>query len=241
MLFAADSSRFADHEAALRLPNPTVWAGSGTSLGKMAIHSALKSLNSLTHQVTLAAVFPTPMRPTPQLHTLQLEWKVSHHKPSIPVRRRLTNNLSQTRVYSMSNSNDPSALNYEAAPNAQRLLWAGLCGHLGGRYRFFCPGCQCTGDDWSDAFGFTQTELGGNHRWWFGWLRDCDHHFQLFGRSDWLREVDVFCICRALLIRRCYPGRHQPYSQQQAKMPLTTRCTLACFCLPLGTVYAKPW
>lgn len=60
----------------------------------------------------------------------------------------------------MSNSNDPSALNYAAAPNAQRLLWAGFVAILAAGVGFSVRGASVLGA-WSDAFGFTQTELGG--------------------------------------------------------------------------------
>lgn len=60
----------------------------------------------------------------------------------------------------MSNSNDASALNYAAAPNAQRLLWAGFVAILAAGVGFSVRGASVLGA-WSDAFGFTQTELGG--------------------------------------------------------------------------------
>lgn len=60
----------------------------------------------------------------------------------------------------MSNSNDPSALNYQASPNAQRLLWAGFIAILAAGVGFSVRGASVLGA-WSDAFGFTQTELGG--------------------------------------------------------------------------------
>lgn len=60
----------------------------------------------------------------------------------------------------MSNSNDPSALNYAAAPNAQRLLWAGFVAILAAGIGFSVRGASVLGA-WSEAFGFTQTELGG--------------------------------------------------------------------------------
>ncbi len=60
----------------------------------------------------------------------------------------------------MSNSNDPSALNYAASPNAQRLLWAGFVAILAAGVGFSVRGASVLGA-WSEAFGFTQTELGG--------------------------------------------------------------------------------
>lgn len=56
--------------------------------------------------------------------------------------------------------NDPNALNYEAAPNAQRLLWAGFVAILAAGIGFSVRGASVLGA-WSDDFGFTQTELGG--------------------------------------------------------------------------------
>lgn len=60
----------------------------------------------------------------------------------------------------MSNSNDPSSLSYEAAPNAQRLLWAGFVAILAAGVGFSVRGASVL-EEWSKAFGFTQTELGG--------------------------------------------------------------------------------
>ena len=60
----------------------------------------------------------------------------------------------------MSNTSDSTALNYEAAPNAQRLLWAGFVAILAAGVGFSVRGASVLGA-WSDAFGFTQTELGG--------------------------------------------------------------------------------
>ena len=60
----------------------------------------------------------------------------------------------------MSSKSDPQALNYEAAPNAQRLLWAGFVAILAAGVGFSVRGASVLGA-WSDAFGFTQTELGG--------------------------------------------------------------------------------
>lgn len=60
----------------------------------------------------------------------------------------------------MSNSNDPSALNYAAAPNAQRLLWAGFIAILAAGVGFSVRGASVLAA-WSESFGFTQTELGG--------------------------------------------------------------------------------
>ena len=55
--------------------------------------------------------------------------------------------------------NDPNALNYEAAPNAQRLLWAGFVAILAAGIGFSVRGASVLGA-WSNDFGFTQTELG---------------------------------------------------------------------------------
>ncbi|MCR9291325.1 MAG: MFS transporter [bacterium] len=60
----------------------------------------------------------------------------------------------------MSNTTDPTALNYEAAPNAQRLLWAGFVAILAAGVGFSVRGASVL-SAWSEAFGFTQTELGG--------------------------------------------------------------------------------
>lgn len=60
----------------------------------------------------------------------------------------------------MSNSTDPSALNYAAAPNAKRLLWAGFVAILAAGVGFSVRGASVLGA-WSESFGFTQTELGG--------------------------------------------------------------------------------
>jgi MFS family permease len=58
------------------------------------------------------------------------------------------------------NKSDPTSLNYEAAPNAQRLLWAGFVAILAAGIGFSVRGASVLGA-WSEAFGFTQTELGG--------------------------------------------------------------------------------
>ena len=55
---------------------------------------------------------------------------------------------------------DPTALNYEAAPNAQRLLWAGFVAILAAGIGFSVRGASVLAA-WSQDFGFTQTELGG--------------------------------------------------------------------------------
>ena len=60
----------------------------------------------------------------------------------------------------MSNNNDPSAVNYAAAPNAHRLLWAGFVAILAAGVGFSVRGASVLGA-WSEEFGFTQTELGG--------------------------------------------------------------------------------
>jgi MFS family permease len=60
----------------------------------------------------------------------------------------------------MSTSNDPTALNYQATPNAQRLLWAGFVAILAAGVGFSVRGASVL-SEWSTAFGFTQTELGG--------------------------------------------------------------------------------
>ncbi len=60
----------------------------------------------------------------------------------------------------MSNSNDPTSLNYAAAPNAERLLWAGFVAILAAGVGFSVRGASVL-QEWSQAFGFTQTELGG--------------------------------------------------------------------------------
>ena len=55
---------------------------------------------------------------------------------------------------------DPKALNYEAAPNAKRLLWAGFVAILAAGIGFSVRSASVLGA-WSQDFGFTQTELGG--------------------------------------------------------------------------------
>ncbi|MFC1759637.1 sugar MFS transporter [Planctomycetota bacterium] len=55
---------------------------------------------------------------------------------------------------------DPMALNYHAAPNAKRLLWAGFVAILAAGIGFSVRGASVLGA-WSQDFGFTQTELGG--------------------------------------------------------------------------------
>ncbi|MEM8734133.1 MAG: MFS transporter, partial [Planctomycetota bacterium] len=58
------------------------------------------------------------------------------------------------------NKSDPTSLNYEAAPNAQRLLWAGFVAILAAGIGFSVRGASVLAA-WSQDFGFTQTELGG--------------------------------------------------------------------------------
>ncbi len=58
------------------------------------------------------------------------------------------------------NSSDPNSPNYAAAPNAQRLLWAGFMAILAAGVGFSVRGASVL-EEWSKAFGFTQTELGG--------------------------------------------------------------------------------
>ncbi|MCA9212299.1 MAG: MFS transporter [Planctomycetales bacterium] len=58
------------------------------------------------------------------------------------------------------NTSDPTALNYEAAPNAKRLLWAGFVAILAAGIGFSVRGASVLAA-WSQDFGFTQTELGG--------------------------------------------------------------------------------
>ena len=60
----------------------------------------------------------------------------------------------------MSHSSDPKATNYAIAPNANRLLWAGFMAILAAGVGFSVRGASVLGE-WSKAFGFTQTELGG--------------------------------------------------------------------------------
>jgi MFS family permease len=60
----------------------------------------------------------------------------------------------------MSLSSDPKAINYAIAPNANRLLWAGFMAILAAGVGFSVRGASVLGE-WSSAFGFTQTELGG--------------------------------------------------------------------------------
>lgn len=60
----------------------------------------------------------------------------------------------------MSQTTNPNALNYQTAPNAQRLLWAGFVAILAAGIGFSVRGASVLGA-WSEAFGFTQTELGG--------------------------------------------------------------------------------
>jgi len=60
----------------------------------------------------------------------------------------------------MSLSNDPKSSNYAIAPNANRLLWAGFMAILAAGVGFSVRGASVLGE-WSKAFGFTQTELGG--------------------------------------------------------------------------------
>lgn len=60
----------------------------------------------------------------------------------------------------MSLSSDPKATNYAIAPNANRLLWAGFMAILAAGVGFSVRGASVLGE-WSKAFGFTQTELGG--------------------------------------------------------------------------------
>ena len=60
----------------------------------------------------------------------------------------------------MSSSTDPNALNYAAAPNAHRLLWAGFIAILAAGVGFSVRGASVL-SAWSQEFGFTQTELGG--------------------------------------------------------------------------------
>lgn len=60
----------------------------------------------------------------------------------------------------MSHSNDPKSPNYAIAPNANRLLWAGFMAILAAGVGFSVRGASVL-EEWSKAFGFTQTELGG--------------------------------------------------------------------------------
>ncbi len=60
----------------------------------------------------------------------------------------------------MSHSIDSKSLNYAVAPNAHRLLWAGFMAILAAGVGFSVRGASVL-EEWSKAFGFTQTELGG--------------------------------------------------------------------------------
>ncbi|QDV27461.1 MFS transporter [Aureliella helgolandensis] len=60
----------------------------------------------------------------------------------------------------MSTSTDPTSPHYAVAPNAQRLLWAGFMAILAAGVGFSVRGASVL-EEWSKAFGFTQTELGG--------------------------------------------------------------------------------
>lgn len=60
----------------------------------------------------------------------------------------------------MSHSNDPTSAHYAIAPNANRLLWAGFMAILAAGVGFSVRGASVL-EEWSKAFGFTQTELGG--------------------------------------------------------------------------------
>ena len=60
----------------------------------------------------------------------------------------------------MSISSDPSSPHYAIAPNASRLLWAGFMAILAAGVGFSVRGASVL-EEWSEAFGFTQTELGG--------------------------------------------------------------------------------
>ena len=60
----------------------------------------------------------------------------------------------------MSHSSDPANLHYAIAPNASRLLWAGFMAILAAGVGFSVRGASVL-EEWSKAFGFTQTELGG--------------------------------------------------------------------------------
>ncbi|MCA9196908.1 MAG: MFS transporter [Planctomycetales bacterium] len=60
----------------------------------------------------------------------------------------------------MNRSSDPSSPHYAIAPNAQRLLWAGFMAILAAGVGFSVRGASVL-EEWSKAFGFTQTELGG--------------------------------------------------------------------------------
>ncbi len=57
-------------------------------------------------------------------------------------------------------SNDPNSPHYAIAPNAKRLLWAGFMAILAAGVGFSVRGASVL-EEWSQAFGFTQTELGG--------------------------------------------------------------------------------
>ncbi|MEM1067963.1 MAG: MFS transporter [Planctomycetota bacterium] len=57
-------------------------------------------------------------------------------------------------------TSDPKALNFKAAPNADRLLWAGFVAILAAGVGFSVRGASVLAA-WSEDFGFTQTELGG--------------------------------------------------------------------------------
>ncbi len=60
----------------------------------------------------------------------------------------------------MSHSIAPNSPNYAVAPNANRLLWAGFMAILAAGVGFSVRGASVL-EEWSKAFGFTQTELGG--------------------------------------------------------------------------------
>lgn len=60
----------------------------------------------------------------------------------------------------MNRANDPNSPHYAIAPNAQRLLWAGFTAILAAGVGFSVRGASVL-KAWSEAFGFTQTELGG--------------------------------------------------------------------------------
>lgn len=59
----------------------------------------------------------------------------------------------------MSHSIDPNSPNYAIVPNANRLLWAGFMAILAAGVGFSVRGASVL-EEWSRAFGFTQTELG---------------------------------------------------------------------------------
>jgi MFS family permease len=60
----------------------------------------------------------------------------------------------------ISSTSQREHLHYAAAPNAQRLLWAGFMAILAAGVGFSVRGASVLAA-WSNAFGFTQTELGG--------------------------------------------------------------------------------